>query len=362
MRGLTFHGNGDVRVEEVPDASIEQPTDAVVRVTMAAICGSDLHVLQSGEAFGFAPGARLGHEFIGVVEEVGSDVHTVSPGDRVAVAAGVSCGDCVYCQEGKRDACTRMSMFGWAPRLWRHGGDVQGGQSQFARVPLADSTLFRVPDEIASPERQATLLPLVDVMSTGWHGLISGGAGPGCDVAVIGDGAVGLSAVHCARAIGARSIICMGHHDDRLTLALRLGATHTVTTRNPDEIRELVREATDGHGAHVVVDTISSEASMQGAHAAVRAGGSIACLGMDHFKGQVPAINWYDQFVRNITVTGGLIPMGHYIPALMGLAARGEVDPAPMLTTRLGLDDAPEGYRMMAGRAPGVLKVALEFG
>lgn len=362
MRGLTFHGNGDVRVEQVPDPALLQPTDAIVRVTMACICGSDLHVLKAGEAFGFNPGARLGHEFIGVVEEVGSDVHTVAPGDRVAAAAGISCGDCIYCVEGKRYACTRMSMFGWAPRLWQHGGDVQGGQSQFARVPLADSTLYRVPEAIASADQQAKVLPLVDVMSTAWHGLVSANTGPGTDVVVIGDGAVGLSAVHGAKAMGARSIICLGHHDDRLTMALRLGATHTVTTRDPEEIRELVREATDGHGAHTVVDSVSNASSMEAAHAAVRAGGAIACLGMDHFMGQTPVVNWYDQFVRNITITGGLLPMGQYIHTLMDLAARGAIDPSPMLTTRLALDDAADGYRMMAERSRDVVKVALEIG
>lgn len=361
MRGLVFNANGNLSVEQVPDPSILAPTDAVVRVTMAAICGSDLHVYKAGEAFGFGPGARLGHEFLGVVEEVGPDVHTVAPGDRVVVAVGVSCGECIYCEEGKRYACTRMSMFGWAPRLWAHGGDVQGGQSQYARVPLADSTLYRVPESLSDPTHQATLLPLIDVMSTAWHGLVCANTGPGVDVVVIGDGAVGLSAVHGARAMGAQRIICLGHHQDRLDIAIALGATHTLTTRDPEEIRQLVREATDGHGAHTVVDTVSNTASMEGAHAAVRAGGAIACLGMDHFMGQTPAINWYDQFVRNITVTGGLVPMGQYLHTLLDLAVRGEVEPSPMLTTRLTLDEAPEGYRLMAERAEGVVKVALEM-
>lgn len=361
MRGLVFHGNRDLRVEQVPDPSLLAPTDAIVRVTMAAICGSDLHVLNAGEAFGFPAGSRLGHEFIGVVEEVGADVRTVSPGDAVVSAAGVSCGQCVYCAEGKRYACTRMSMFGWAPRLWQHGGAVEGGQSQFTRVPLADATLYAVPEALAGAEHRATLLPLVDVMSTGWHGLVAGDAGPGRDVVVIGDGAVGLSAVHGARAMGAGAIICLGHHEDRLSLALSLGATHTMTTRDPAEIRQLVREATDGHGAHVVVDSVSNTASMDGAHAAVRAGGTIACLGMDHFMGQTPNVNWFDQFTRNITITGGLIPMGHYLHGLLDLAVAGTLDPAPILTTRLALDDAPDGYRMMAERADGVVKVALEL-
>lgn len=359
MRGLVFHGNGDVRVDEVPDPEILAPTDAVVRVTMAAICGSDLHVLKAGEAFQFPVGSRLGHEFLGIVEEVGPEVRTVRPGDRVLVAVGVSCGECVYCRDGLRSACVRFSMFGWAPRLWAHGGVVQGGQSEFARVPLADTTLVPVPESLRAADEQDRLLPLIDVMSTAWHGLVTARTRPGDDVVVIGDGAVGLSAVHGARAMDAERIICLGHHQDRLDIARTLGATHVVTSRDPAEIREAVRAVTDGQGAHTVVDTVSNTESMAAAHAAVRAGGSIACLGMDHFMGKTPELNWFDQFVRNITVTGGLVPCGLYLPTLLELSEKGRIDPRPMLTTTLSLDDAPEGYRLMSERAPGVVKVAL---
>jgi alcohol dehydrogenase len=360
MRGLVFHGDGDVRVEGVDEPTILEPTDALVRVTMAGICGSDLHVLHAGAAFGFPPGSRLGHEFLGTVEAVGDAVTGFAPGDRVLVAVGVSCGECVYCREGLRSACVRFSMFGWAPRLWQHGGPVQGGQSEFARVPLADGSLVRIPEALAAPEHETRLLPLIDVMSTAWHGLVTGRTAAGNDVVVIGDGAVGLSAVHCARAMGADRIICLGHHADRLALAERLGATGVVTTRDTEEIRQLVREATDGQGAHTVVDTVSNTASMEAAHASVRAGGSIACLGMDHFMGKTPQVNWFDQFVRNITVTGGLVPCGLYLPTLLELAEEGRIDPSPMLTDVVPLDGAPDGYRAMAERREGVVKVALD--
>ncbi|HWH14342.1 MAG TPA: alcohol dehydrogenase catalytic domain-containing protein [Miltoncostaeaceae bacterium] len=359
MRGLTFQGNGVVRVEEVPDPALLEGTDAIVRVTMAGICGSDLHVLHAGEAFQFHPGSRLGHEFLGTVEAVGAGVRTVGPGDRVLVAVGISCGTCVYCREGLRSACVRSSMFGWAPRLWRHGGDVQGGQSEFARVPLADATLIPIPESLAGREHEERLLPLIDVMSTGWHGLVTARTRAGDDVVVIGDGAVGLSAVHGARAMGAERIMCLGHHPDRLAMAERLGATHVSPSRDTEEIREWVRGITDGQGAHTVIDTVSNTASMEAAHAAARAGGSIACLGMDHFMGKTPQVNWYDQFVRNITVTGGLVPFGHYLPTLLELSERGAIDPSPMLTTRLPLADAADGYRLMSERAEGVVKVAL---
>lgn len=360
MRGLTFHGPGDVRVEQMDDPAIEHPTDAIVRVTMAGICGSDLHILNAGGAFGFPEGSRLGHEFIGTVEEVGPEVASLTPGDRVLSSCSVACGHCTWCREGLASSCTRWSLFGWAPRVWQHGGSVQGGQSELVRVPLADTTLLRMPEALAGEDRERSLLPLVDVMSTGWHGLTSAGATSGDSVVVIGDGAVGLAAVHGARAKGAERIVALGHHADRLAVATALGATLTVDSRDDEEIRQLVMEHTNGEGAHVVVDSISSPGSMATAHATVRPGGTIACLGMDHFMGSTPTINWFDQFLRNISVTGGLVPGPRYIPELLGLVEAGKLDPAPMLSHAMPLDEAPEGYRLMASRAPGVTKVALQ--
>ena len=362
MKGLTFHATGDVRVDDVSDAAVELPGDAVVRVELAAICGSDLHIYNLGEQFGFTPGSRLGHEFIGVVEEVGADVKDFAPGDRVLSSVSVACGECTPCREGLSSSCVRWSLFGWSPRTWQHGGGPQGGQSEFVRVPLADTTLHAVPESLASPERARTLLPMVDVMSTGWHGLVRADVQPGQRVAVIGDGAVGLAAVHGARAKGADVIVCLGHHPDRLETATLLGATSVVSSRDDEEIAALVREATGGDGVHAVIDTISGTSSMATAHACVRPGGVIACLGMDHFTGKTPALNWFDQFVRNISVTGGLVPGKAYFPELLHLADRGVIDPAPMISHELALTDAPEGYRLMAERAEGVTKVALRPG
>jgi len=361
VRGLTFQGNGNVAVDDVPEPTLLAPTDAIVKITMAGICGSDLHILHAGEAFGFEPGARLGHEFLGTLVEVGSDVRGFAPGDRVMVAVGVSCGHCVWCQEGIRASCEQMSIFGWTPRLWRHGGDVQGGQSEYARVPLAQTTMIKVPDAVAAPEHESKLVPIIDVMSTAMHGLVTGRLHPGDDVVVIGDGAVALSAVHCARALGAENIICFGHHADRLALARTLGATATSEVRDAAEIAEFARNGTRGQGARVVVDSVSNTDSMQAAHGSVRPGGTISCLGMDHFMGKTPNVNWYDQFVRNITISGGLLPTGLYIPRLLELVAEGEVDPSPMLTNTLPLEDAAEGYRMMAERREGVVKVAVKI-
>ncbi len=359
MRGMTFHGTGDIRVSDVAEPTIEAPTDAIVRVTLAAICGSDLHIYNAGAAFGFDEGQRLGHEFIGTVEAVGADVTGFKPGDRVLSACSVADGTCTYCQEDLASSCLRWSLFGWAARVWQHGGDSQGGQAEFVRVPLADGTLHPMPESLSDSEHEMKLLPLVDVMSTGWHGLTRAGTQPGHNVVVIGDGAVGLSAVHSAAAMGAANIVCTGHHPDRLAMATALGATEVIPSRDNDEIKARVFELTNGEGAHVVVDSISSTESMATAHAAVRAGGSIACLGMDHFMGKTPEVNWFDQFLRNITITGGLVPGKAYIPRLLELVAAGKMDPSPMLTHRLPLADGAEGYKMMAERREGVVKVAL---
>jgi threonine dehydrogenase-like Zn-dependent dehydrogenase len=359
MRGLTFHAGDDVRVEEIPDARLVEPTDAVVRVELAGICGSDLHVYHHGDAFGFPPGSRLGHEFVGVVEEVGAEVAGFAPGDRVLSSASVACGECRYCAEGLESSCVRWSLFGWAPRTWRHGGAPEGGQSQFVRVPLAGTTLYRVPEALGDAGKTTSLLPIPDMMSTGWHGLTRAGVSAGDNVVVIGDGAVGLAAVHGARAKGAEAILCLGHHRDRLAIATVLGATQVIDSRDEEEIAEAVREATGGDGAHAVIDTISGTTSMTTAHACVRPGGTIACLGMDHFMGNTPALDWRDQFLRNISVTGGLVPGKAYFAELLGLAERGAIDPAPMISHELPLDDAAEGYRMMAERVDGVTKVTL---
>lgn len=359
MRGLTFQGTRDVRVEEVPDPVIQEPTDAIVRVSLAGICGSDLHILNAGEAFGFPAGSRLGHEFIGTVEAVGADVRGFAAGDRVLSSCSVACGECTWCREGLQSSCVRWSLFGWAPRTWQHGGAVQGGQSEFVRVPLADTTLLAMPEALAGGDRDTSLLPLVDMMSTGWHGLTSAGAAPGQSVVVIGDGAVGLASVHGATAKGAERIICLGHHEGRLDTARRLGATLTIDSRDDEAIKEAVMEHTAGEGAHVVVDTISGPESMATAHATVRPGGTIACLGMDHFMGKTPSVNWFDQFLRNISVTGGLVPGKVYLPELVALVESGRLDPAPMLSHTLDLSEAAEGYRLMADRVDGVTKVAL---
>ena len=358
MRGLSFHADRDVRVDDVAEPTIEEPTDALVRVRMAGICGSDLHVYNAGAAFGFPPGTRLGHEFIGVVEAVGDEVRSLRSGDAVLSSPSVACrtastagrafsprASAGRSSAGRRGPGSTAARSGWpigtragAARRRHPGRHARGARGARARCDAAPAGRHDV-HRLARPHHRGTA--------------------PGQSVAVIGDGAVGLSAVHGAVAKGAEAVICLGHHEDRLAVARRLGATHVVISREPEEIREQVMEATGGEGAHVVVDTISGIESMAAAHSCVRAGGTISCLGMDHFMGRTPTVNWFDQFLRNISITGGLVPGSRYLPELLDLVAAGRLEPSPVLTHRPPLDEAAEGYRLMADRVEGVVKVAV---
>jgi threonine dehydrogenase-like Zn-dependent dehydrogenase len=358
-----YHGDGDIRVDEVPEPGLREPTDALVRVTLAGICGSDLHFYRAGSALGFAPPERVGHEFVGEVLEVGAEVRGVRPGQAVVSSPSIADGSCEMCRERLYYACERgLGFFGYSGAFWHYGGPVEGGQSELVRVPFADYTLVPVPEELAAPELRPALVGIIDVMGTGWHGADAAGVAPGDDVLVVGDGAVGLCAAHAAVARGARRVILAGHHADRLAIGRTLGATDVVETRDPAEAGELVRGLTGGHGARVVIASVSGDAPLATAHACVKAGGVISCIGLDQAVGAPPGVDWMDQFLRNITITGGLVPGRRNVPHLMGLLAEGAIDPTPVFTHRLPLERAADGYRMMARREEGVVKVVLEPG
>jgi threonine dehydrogenase-like Zn-dependent dehydrogenase len=360
MRATRFHGNRDIRVDDVPEPTIERPADALVEVTLAAICGSDLHFYRAGESLGFAAGERVGHEFMGTVVAVGPEVRRVVAGDRVVASPSVADGMCEFCREGLFYACERgLGFFGFSPAFWHYGGEVQGGQSELVRVPFADTTLIPLPESLRGPEHELALLPTIDVMNTGWHGASTAAVAPGQVALVIGDGAVGLCAVHAASAMEAGQVICVGHHEDRLRVAEELGATTVILSRGRDEIADRVQQLTRGQGAPAVIASVSGAEPMALAHACVRAGGVISCIGMDQVVGEQPQIDWMDQFLRNITITGGLVPGRRYVPELVALVERGRIDPSPVFTHRLPLERAPDGYRLMDERAAGVIKVAL---
>lgn len=357
MRGLVYNAPGDVSVETVPDPAIVEPGDALVRVTKAGICGSDLHIYNHGDDFGFSPGCRLGHEFVGVVEAVGPEVRRVKAGDKVVSPFWFSCGRCAYCLAGQFTSCISGGCYGFQA-FWTAGGDVQGGQSEMVRVPMADGSLEPVPEALAADEHDAKVLPLADVFSTAYHAVVGAGIRPGDTVLVVGDGAVGLLACQAAQLFGPANVVLAGHHDDRLALGARLGATRTVNTRTGADAGEVARELTGGLGPQTVIDAVSSADSIAQAVRDVRPFGTVSWVGMEVFLG-APAVPWDVAFLRNVTIKGGVAPTRAYIPQLWSLVEQGRIDPSPVLTHDLTLDEAAKGYGLMATRAEGSVKVAV---
>lgn len=356
MQGIVYRADGQMQVETVPDPTIVEPTDAIVRVTKASICGSDLHIYNHGEAFGFEQGCRVGHEFVGVVEEAGSDVRSVARGDKVLSPFWISCGECRFCSRGLHTSCVTGSCFGF-PGFWNAPGDVQGGQSEYVRVPLADGTLDRVPEALADDSNDARTLPLSDVMGTAYHAVMAARPQPGGVSVIVGDGAVGLLAAHAATLFDQRAIVLLGHHDDRLAIGQRLGATHTANTSELGA-EELVAELTGGIGAESVVCAIASPATMQFAVEVLQPGGAVGWTGMEVFFG-APEIPWDMAYLKNAAITGGVAPVKHYLPELWPHLEAGRIDPSPVLTHDLPLAGAAAGYPIMASREEGSVKVAV---
>ncbi len=345
MRATVYHGPRDVRVEEVPDATLTAPTDAIVRVTHACICGSDLWPYR-GELEIYGRPGRTGHEFMGVVEAVGAEVRTIRPGQRVIAPFAFSDGTCEYCRGGLHTSCRTGGYW---------GGRNDGGQGEAVRCPLADGTLVALPEEVdLSDDRlAAAVATLTDVMGTGHHAALSAGVTPGSTAVVVGDGAVGLCAVLAARRMGAERIIALGHHPTRLDLARDFGATDLVTERGGDAVAR-VREMTDG-GAHHVLECVGTAGSFATAIGAARPGGVVGHVG-------VPAepVGLLDVHGRNVRLIGGVAPVRGYIPDLLADVLAGSLDPSPVLDVVIGLDEVPDGYRAMDERT--AIKVLVRVG
>lgn len=335
MRATVFHGPKDVRVEQVPDPQLQSSRDAVVRITHACVCGSDLWPYGGGLAK--AAGTRIGHEFLGVVEAVGDDVRTVAVGDLVLSPFTWSDGSCEHCSRGLTSSCVRGGFFG--------GPAGDGGQGEAARVPQADGTLVRLPRELAGDDRLASVLPLTDVMPTGHHAAVSAGVRAGGTVVVVGDGAVGLCGVLAAARLGADRIIALGHHDSRLELARRFGATDVVTQRGAEAVAQ-VRELTGG-GAESVLECVGNQESFETALQSARDGGAVGYVGV---PAGVTGIDLGMVFRRNVTIRGGLAPARVYVDELLADVLAGTLDPAPVLDQRYGLDDVPTAYSDMDAR------------
>jgi len=344
VKATVYHGTRDVRVETVPDPARKAPTDALVRVVNAAICGSDLWPYRGIAAW--APGSRLGHEFTGIVEEIGSAVTGFKAGDFVAAPFSYAEGSCSFCREGLPTSCPNAGFWG--------GVDDDGGQGQFVRVPFADATLVAIPDAIrADPAKRVAVLALTDVMGTGFHGVKTAGTSAGGDVVVIGDGAVGLCAVIAARYLGAERIVCVGHHAGRLAIAAGFGATDTIDSHDPDAVNR-IKEATSG-GARSVVEAVGVQSTLDLALDVVRDGGTVSFVGV---PAGMEKLTFRRLFSGNVALRGALAPVRTYLPELMGALAAGKIDPSPVFTSVLPLEGSPDGYRAMDQRE--TIKVCLD--
>jgi threonine dehydrogenase-like Zn-dependent dehydrogenase len=334
MRATLMYGAGDVRVENVPDPVIQEPTDAVVRVLQSCVCGSDLWPYGSMPASG--QGRRMGHEFLGVVEDTGSDVPGLRRGDVVVAPFVWADNTCDFCAEGLHTSC-------------RHGGqwghDLDGGQGEAVRVPQAQGTRVKLPvgeDSALLP----SLLTLSDVFCTGHHAAVKADVGPRTTVTVIGDGAVGLSAVLAAKRLGAERILLMGRHKDRTDLGREFGATDVVAERGEEGI-EKVRELTGGDGTHTVLECVGTKPALEMAFGVARDGGVVSRVGAPQYEeGPIG----FGVLMRNLTLTGGVAPARAYIEELMRDILDGTIQPGRVFDRTVSLDEVPDGYRAMADR------------
>ena len=335
MRATLLYAADDVRVEDVVDPEIQNPTDAVVRIVLSCICGSDLWPYKSLPPTDEP--RHMGHEFLGVVEETGVGVSRFTRGDVVVVPFVYADNTCAYCREGLQTSCVHGGQWGV--------NGVDGGQGQAARVPYADGTLVKLPVGEDS-ELLPDLLTLSDVMCTGYHAATTAGVRRGDSVTVVGDGAVGLAAVISAKLRGAEQIILMGRHTARTDLGRAFGATDVVAERGEEGIAR-VRELTGGEGTHKVLECVGLENALQQSFGVVRAGGTISRVGAPQFT-DVPF--GFGDFMRNITLTGGVAPARAYIEELMPHVLDGSIRPGRVFDRTIALDDIADGYRAMNDR------------
>jgi threonine dehydrogenase-like Zn-dependent dehydrogenase len=324
-----MYGPGDVRVEDVPEPQIVEPTDAIIRIVRACVCGSDLWPYRGIDAPDWP--VAMGHEYVGIVEEVGAEVTNVKPGQFVIGSFFASDNTCEICRSGYQSSCV-------------HRQGVVGAQAEYLRVPLADGTLVATP-EIPDDDLVPSLLATSDVFGTGWFGALAAQAGPGKTVAVVGDGAVGLLGIVAARQLGAEQIIVMSRHESRQRLARDYGATDIVEERG-DEGVERVKELTNGLGAHSVIEAVGTQESMLQAIRATRPGGHVGYVGVAHGV-ELPG---RELFFSHTHVHGGPAPVRQYLPELIDLIWNRQIDPGKVFDLELPLDEAAEGYSAMDER------------
>ena len=339
MRGVVMHAPGDVRVDDREVPRVVEPTDAVLKVEVACVCGSDLWPFR-----GIAPVTEprpMGHEYVGTVVEVGEKVKNVKVGDFVVGSFCTSDNTCEICESGFQSRCA-------------NGGFMGDTQAQYTRVPLADGTLVVVPGgRPEDPDVVASLLAASDVLGTGWFGAVAAQAGPGKTIAVVGDGAVGLSAVLAAKALGAERVIAFSRHADRATLAREFGADVVIAERG-EEGAAKVKELTGGYGAHGVVEAVGNQLSMNQAIASCRPGGHVGYVGVAHGV----SLDGQQLFFAEVNMLGGPAPVRRFLPDLIDRILKREINPGRVFTMRLPLERAAEGYKAMDERR--AIKVLLE--
>jgi threonine dehydrogenase-like Zn-dependent dehydrogenase len=329
MDAAVMYGPGDVRVEEREEPRIVEPTDAIIRLSATCICGSDLWPYRGLDAWDWP--VAMGHEYAGIVEEVGNDVIGVKPGQFVIGSFFASDNTCEICRSGYQSSCV-------------HREQVGGAQAGYLRVPLADGTLVATPG-IPDDDLVPSLLAASDVLGTGWFGAVAAEAGPGKTVAVVGDGAVGLLGILAARQLGAERIIAMSRHESRQRLAREYGATDIVEERG-DEGVERIKELTNGLGAHSVIEAVGTQESMMQAINSTRPGGHIGYVGVAHGV-ELPG---QELFFSHTHLHGGPAPVREFLPELMDLIWNRTIDPGKVFDLELPLNEAAAGYAAMDER------------
>jgi 2-desacetyl-2-hydroxyethyl bacteriochlorophyllide A dehydrogenase len=343
MKAVTYQGPNQVQVEEVQKPAIQMPDDALVRVTASSICGSDLHLYDGRLPFA-QKGFVLGHEFLGVVEEVGDRVSDLKAGDRVVAAFSTSCGRCFYCQRGLTTQCIRGGqVFGF--------GQLSGGQAGYVRIPLAETTCEKIPD--ALNDEQAILVG--DVLATGYYCADIGNVRPGDIVLVLGCGPVGLCTIMSVWLFGAAKVLAVDSLPERLELAAKLGATPINLSQ--EDVSAALRQHTGGRGADVVCEAVGSREALRSCFTYVRPGGSIAAVGVySEASFDFPI---FLSFLRDLSFRTGICPAKQYMGTLVGLIQSGRIDTTPLITHTLPLEEAAHGYDIFAHRKDGCVKVLL---
>ncbi|WP_327707790.1 alcohol dehydrogenase catalytic domain-containing protein [Streptomyces sp. NBC_00464] len=336
MRATFMYGPGDVRVENVPDPQIIDPTDAIVRITLACVCGSDLHPYHSMEKTD--QGAPMGHEFLGVVEETGSEVRGLKRGDFVVSPFAFADNTCPICRDGFHTACPHGGWYG--------AGSVGGAQAEAIRVPQADGTLVKIPTDV-DPALLPSLLALSDVYLTGYHAAHMGRVEAGRAVTVIGDGAVGLSAVLASRRMGAEKIILMGRHTSRTDLGKEWGATDVVAERGEEGIAKVL-DLTGGEGSHIVLEAVGLMPAYEQAYGVVRPGGIISRVGVPQYE-EAP-VGFGSLFGKNAGLTGGPAPVRAYLEPAIADVLAGRIAPGRVFDAEVSLDRVADAYKAMDDR------------